>query len=73
MIIQNAPLEIERARGKVLPYCYICEQVPERGIKGVLKLGRKFICRECENKIITCDINSPDYEKIIKIIKELWK
>ncbi|MEN6351630.1 MAG: sigma factor G inhibitor Gin [Syntrophomonas sp.] len=73
MGIPDAPLVIEEKNGKVLPCCYICEQVPEQGIKDIFRLGTKFICRSCEREIIMCDTNSPGYQDLIRKIKELWK
>lgn len=73
MLINNTCQQSERVSGKLLPCCSICGEVPEGGICGVLKFGRRFICRGCEQKILNSDAGSKAYEELIRLIKKIWK
>ncbi len=73
MGINNTCRQSKGVPGKLLPCCAICGEVPEDGICGVLKFGRRYICRGCEQKIISCDTGSKTYQEFIKLIKKIWK
>lgn len=40
---------------KVLPICYLCNKVPQGGIRSGFFLKGIFICNECEKKLINCN------------------
>ncbi|MDD2619541.1 MAG: sigma factor G inhibitor Gin [Syntrophomonadaceae bacterium] len=73
MGLNNTCRQTERISGKLLPCCSICGEVPQDGICGVIKLGRKFICGGCEQKILVTDTGSKAYEDLIRLIKKIWK
>jgi len=59
--------------GNVLPVCSICNQVPNLGIKGIIRVGRARICRACEQEIMLLEVGSPDYGVMIEKIRRVWK
>lgn len=63
----------EPYKGNVLPVCSICNQVPELGIRGIIRIGRAFICRSCEQEILCLEVGSPDYGMMIEKIRRVWK
>lgn len=65
--------ENESDKGNVLPVCSICNQVPEMGIRGIIKIGRAFICQLCEQEILCLEVGSPDYGIMIEKIRRVWK
>lgn len=65
--------EVSRHKENILPVCSICNQVPSLGIKGVIKVGRAWICWECEQDIMLLEIGSPGYGVMIEKIRSIWK
>jgi len=63
----------ESQKGNVLPVCSICNQVPVLGIKGIIKIGRFFICPACEQEILCLEVGSPGYGTMIEKIRRVWK
>ncbi|CFY01121.1 Sigma-G inhibitor, Gin [Syntrophomonas zehnderi OL-4] len=62
-----------RQSALILPLCNICGQVPSEGIRGVIKVGKAWICRECEQEIATLEVGSSQYGLIMNKIKKVWK
>ena len=56
----------------VLPVCIICRRVPVNGISGGLIIGKKLICYECENEIMSIPIDDVRYDIFRENIKMLW-
>ncbi|HHW62197.1 MAG TPA: hypothetical protein GX404_09860 [Syntrophomonadaceae bacterium] len=55
----------------LLPRCAICEDVPVKGIAGGMKIRRAFICNQCEQKIVTMDVESQEYHAMVSTIKNI--
>lgn len=60
-------------KGNILPVCSICNQVPDLGIKGVIRMGKAWICLACEQEIIHLEVGSPGYGLMIEKIRRVWK
>lgn len=60
---------------KVLPICFLCNMVPEEGIRSGFLLKGIFICSRCENELINSKPeNSEKYrEAITKLRKVLFR
>lgn len=65
--------KIESHKGNVLPVCSICNHVPELGIRGIIRIGRAFICQACEQEILCLEVGSPRYGTMIEKIRRVWK
>ena len=65
-------LESGRKR-KIVPWCMICGEVPERGICGGMKLNRHFLCHECETLLINTPIGSETYHRMMEGMRHLFK
>lgn len=48
----NSVLASEQGERKVLPICYLCNNVPEDGIRSGFFLKGIFICHKCEMELI---------------------
>lgn len=57
--------------GLLLPVCSICNQVPKQGIRGVIRVGRAWICRDCEQKIMLLEVGSPDYGIMVEKMRSV--
>ena len=57
----------------ILPVCSICNNVPLQGIKGVIRVGRAWICRSCEQEIMHLEVGSPAYGEMVEKIRRVWK
>jgi len=60
-------------KATVLPVCSFCNQVPEQGIKGVMRVGKAWLCQACETKIMLLEVGSADYEIMIDKMRNVWK
>lgn len=58
--------------GKVVPVCFFCQQIPEQGFAGGIFLFSKFLCEQCQDKILEVSSEDADYEHVLGKIKELW-
>lgn len=63
----------DRHQAMILPVCSICNIVPQQGIKGVIRVGRAWICRTCEQEIMHLEVGSPGYGIMIEKIRRVWK
>lgn len=55
--VVNAGVYVEKEdlkSRKVLPVCYLCNKVPDEGIRSGFFLKRIFICSTCERELINC-------------------
>ncbi|MGR6837234.1 sigma factor G inhibitor Gin [Syntrophomonas erecta] len=59
--------------GVLLPRCSLCGQVPEKGIRGGIRIKRAFICEKCEADILNMEVGSPRYQDYINLMKEIFK
>lgn len=57
----------------ILPVCSMCNRVPRQGIKGVIRVGKAWICLACEQEILRLEVGSPDYGVMLKKIRKVWK
>ncbi|HWQ74522.1 MAG TPA: sigma factor G inhibitor Gin [Syntrophomonas sp.] len=57
----------------LLPVCSFCGQVPERGIKDIIKVGKAWLCSTCEGGIARLEVGSSDYGIMIEKMKRAWK
>lgn len=70
---ESSPLGKNVNQAVILPRCSICSQVPAEGIKGVMKVGRGWICGKCEQEIVSLQVGSPRYGLILDKIKRVWR
>ena len=63
----------QRIGAVLLPVCSFCGEVPARGIKGVVRVGKAWLCQTCEAKIMMLDVESADYEVMIEKMKKVWR
>jgi hypothetical protein len=57
---------------KVLPICFLCNMVPAEGIASGFFLKGVFICGQCENELISCNIdNHVKYKLTIEKLREI--
>lgn len=57
---------------KLLPVCIVCGETPPLGIIDGVVLRGKFLCTNCENRILAMDLSSLEYEAVVEKIKEIW-
>ncbi len=55
----------------VFPKCKLCGSNPRYGLYDGFRLGKKFICSACEQRIIHADIGDFEYDRNIGNIKKL--
>lgn len=60
-------------KATVLPVCSFCSQIPKQGIKGVMRVGKAWLCQACETKIMLLEVGSTDYEIMIDKMRNIWK
>lgn len=58
---------------KLFPVCAICERIPQRGIRGGIRLKKGFICCSCEVEIVGLSTEAYLYEQIKDRIKAMNK
>ncbi|MHB1406131.1 MAG: sigma factor G inhibitor Gin [Desulfitobacteriaceae bacterium] len=56
---------------KILPVCHACGRVPQLGLYDGFRLKEAFFCSDCENKMLTVEIGSPEYEKFFRDVRSL--
>ena len=60
-------------RATVLPVCSFCGNVPAVGIKGVIRVGKAWLCQACEWKIVMLEVGSTEYGTMLEKIRRVWK
>ncbi|MGI5921709.1 MAG: sigma factor G inhibitor Gin [Syntrophomonadaceae bacterium] len=63
----------KESKAVILPVCHICNQVPEGGIRGGIRLKKAFICTRCEQKIVVVKVGTPDYRMLMEKLKQVLK
>lgn len=63
----------DRPKGKLLPCCALCGQVPSRGIRGGYMISRVFVCYGCEESIINLVMDSENYQSYLEKLHGLFK
>lgn len=63
----------DEKRGVLLPRCYMCNQVPENGIRGGIRIKRAFICNKCEEKLMLAEVGAPEYRELLEKIKQVLR
>ena len=56
----------------LFPRCLICGVTPETGIIGGVQLRKRFLCSECQERILNASIEDPFYILMKEGLKELW-
>ena len=49
---------------KVLPICFLCNLVPQEGMRGGFLLKGVFICTQCEQELINSNMEDPEKYKM---------
>ena len=57
---------------KILPVCHACGRVPRRGLYDGFRLKGAFFCSDCENKMLTVESGSAEYEKLFRDVRLLF-
>lgn len=72
--VQEAASEKESnvKRGKVLPVCYRCAQVPKEGLYDGFRVQGMFFCSDCQNQLFTAEQGSPEYQEFLFLIKGIF-
>ncbi|MGE5416990.1 MAG: sigma factor G inhibitor Gin [Acidobacteriota bacterium] len=58
--------------GELLPRCWLCGKVPDRGIAGGYLVRSRFICEDCETDIVELTVENERYSSFVEKLKELW-
>jgi len=61
----------EKVIGKVLPVCYRCAQVPEKGLYDGFRVEGMFFCTDCQQELFMAEQGSPEYQEFLFLIKGL--
>ncbi|MGI6145421.1 MAG: hypothetical protein GX092_04490 [Clostridia bacterium] len=57
---------------KVLPICFLCNLVPQEGMRSGFFLKGVFICTQCEQEIISSNVEEPEkYNIAIAKLREI--
>jgi hypothetical protein len=56
----------------LLPQCLICGTTPETGICGGIRLRKRFLCNDCQDRILAASIDDPFYTQMKEGLKDLW-
>lgn len=59
-------------KGKLLPQCLVCGQVPALGIREGVWVSGNFICESCEQELTTVRQEDQRYAYFVGKIKKLW-
>jgi hypothetical protein len=62
----------EPITGVLLPRCHLCQEVPEKGIKGGIKIRKSFICEKCESHVISLQAGCSEYHVVLEQLKGIW-
>lgn len=67
-----SPADKPEYRGCVVPRCSVCQRIPVAGIRGGLKLGRAFLCQECEAVLMETQVGSLEYHRIMEGLRSVY-
>lgn len=59
-------------KGKVLPICYRCTQVPKGGLYDGFRVQGMFFCSDCQQELFTAEQGSPEYQEFLFLIKGIF-
>ena len=59
--------------GMILPVCFVCGKVHEKGLHGGIHIKGKFICTDCEKQICTLQAKAPAYPQMLQKLNCLSK
>jgi hypothetical protein len=62
---------VEKMTADLLPCCDMCKKIPPLGLRGGIKIEKIFLCKDCEWKIVTAEIDSRDYDNLLEDVKRL--
>ena len=68
---ENLVIHEEKVIGKVLPVCYRCAQVPEKGLYDGFRVEGMFFCTDCQQELFMAEQGSPEYQEFLFLIKGL--
>jgi len=68
---ENLVVNEEKVIGKVLPVCYRCAQVPEKGLYDGFRVEGMFFCTDCQQELFMAEQGSPEYQEFLFLIKGL--
>jgi len=60
-----------KQKDNILPRCYFCHSIPEKGIHGGWRFRQAFICDRCEQKIINTEVGSLYYQELMGKIRAI--
>jgi hypothetical protein len=60
------------ATGVILPRCHLCGEVPEKGLRGGIKIKKIFICERCETQIVSLQVGCSEYNYLLQELKKIW-
>lgn len=59
-------------KGKVLPVCYRCTQVPQKGLYDGFRVQGMFFCSDCQRELFSAEQGSPEYQEFLFLIKGIF-
>lgn len=63
--------EFAANKGKVLPVCYRCTQVPKNGFYDGFRVEGMFFCSDCQQELFSAEQDSPEYQEFLFLVKGL--
>ncbi|MDQ7092760.1 sigma factor G inhibitor Gin [Desulfosporosinus sp. PR] len=63
--------EIALPKGKVLPVCYRCAQVPQNGLYDGFRVRGMFFCSDCQQELCSAEQGTPEYQEFLFLIQGL--
>lgn len=57
---------------EIAPICIYCHTIWDQNSKGIFIMG-KYICHDCEQKLIHSNCDQPEYEYYISGLKKIWR
>lgn len=63
--------DVTANKGKVLPVCCRCAQVPKNGLYDGFRLAGMFFCGDCTQELQGAEQGSPEYQEFLFLIKGL--
>ncbi len=67
-----SPIQKPNYSGCVVPRCSVCQQIPAAGICGGIKLGKAFLCQECETVLMQTPVGSNEYHRIMEGLRLVY-
>lgn len=67
-----SPLQKPDHHNCVVPRCSVCLEIPAAGLRGGLKLGKAFLCHECETLLMKTPVGSLEYHRIMEGLRSVY-